>query len=171
MVRRSRARKVAESTFGLLLLFKAVVAGALVVAVLAAGVWVSWGAVRDAWGSGLERGRMTVGSCGVSTCSGSFEPADGGLPLARVTVDRLVTSGSGQRFAVAVKPHSTQVVRTGLAGVLFALRSVAGALLLAALALGLGLGLRRTGWTTAVVGALLVAAPFVVSAAPFGLGG
>ncbi len=162
MVRRSRARRLAESAYGLLLLTKAVVAGALVVAVLAAGVWVSWAGLRDARGSGLERGTMTVNACGTSSCSGPFTASAGGSDLVAVSVDRLVTTGTGQRFAVAVKPGTTEVVRTGPAGLLFALRSVAGALLLAALALGFGLGLRRTAWVTAAVGAVLVAAPFVL---------
>ncbi len=160
MVRRSRARRLAESVYGLLLLIKAVVAGALVVAVLAAGVWVSWGAVKDARASGFERGTMTVSSCGTSSCSGPFTAGGDGSDLSDVRVDRLVTTGTGQRFAVAVKPGTTDVVRTGFAGVLFALRSVAGALLLAALALGFGLGLRRVAWATALLGAVLVAAPF-----------
>ena len=72
---------MAGGAYGLLLLFKAVVAGALVVAVLAAGVWVSWGAVRGrAAATGLERGTMTVGTCGVSSCPGSFQPTAGGVP-------------------------------------------------------------------------------------------
>jgi hypothetical protein len=160
MVRRSRARRMAESAYGLLLLTKAVVAGALAVALLAAGVWVSWNGVKDAWASGLSRGTMTVSACGTSTCSGPFAAGGGGQDLAKVRVDRLVTTGTGQRFAVAVRPGTTEVVRTGPAGVLFALRSVAGALLLAALAIGFGMGLRRTAWVTAIAGVLLVAAPF-----------
>ncbi len=162
MVKRSRARRLAESTYGLLLLLKAVVAGAVVVAVLAAGVWVSWDAVKYAHGTGLERGTMTVGSCGTSWCEGTILPDGQGMAIPQVRVDRLVTTGTGQRFPVAVKPNSTTVVRTGLAGLLFALRSVAGALLLAALALGFGLGMRRTAWTTAIVGVLLLAAPFAL---------
>ena len=105
---------------------------------------------------------MTVSACGTSTCSGPFTATGGGRQLPRVSVDRLVTTGTGQRFTVAVEPGTTRVVRTGIAGQLFALRAVAGALLLAAVALGLGLGLRRTAWGTAAVGALLVVAPFVL---------
>ncbi len=163
MVKRSRARRFAESTYGLLLLVKAVVAGALVFAVLAAGVWLSWGPVEDALGHrGLERGVMTVRSCGTSWCRGTLAPYGQGRAIPTVRVDRLVTTGTGQRFPVAVRRDSTEVVRTGPAGLLFALRSVAGALLLAALGLGFGLGLRRTAWTAAALGALLVAVPFAL---------
>lgn len=163
MVKRSRARRLAESAYGLLLLVKAVVAGAVVVAVLGAGFWVSWGAVKDAHATGLERGTMTVRSCSVSWCSGPFVARGGGASApAKVRVDRLVTTGTGQRFAVAVTPDSAVVVRTGVAGMLFALRSVAGAVLLAALALGFGLGVRKTAWGTAAFGVLLLAAPFAL---------
>ncbi len=163
-VRRGRARRAAESFYGLLLLLKAVVAGALVVALLAAGVWISWPGVRAALGgSGAVRGSMAVGSCSQSSCVGSFTPSSGG-GVRTVRVDRLATAGAGERFAVAVRPGSSAAVRTGVAGVLFALRSVAGALLMSALALWLGLGLRRWALVSAVLGAAVVAAPF----APWG---
>ncbi|MDI5974110.1 hypothetical protein POF50_033005 [Streptomyces sp. SL13] len=159
-VRRSRARRAAESAFGLLLLLKAVVAGALVVALLAAGVWVSWDGVRDALASDA-RGTMTVRSCTQSWCSGPFTPVSGGAARV-VRVDRLVSRGTGQRFAVASRPGTSVVVRTGVAGVLFALRSVAGALLLSALALWVGLGLRRWAWGAAALGVALIAVPFAL---------
>lgn len=163
MVRRSRARRMAESTYGLLLLTRAVVAGVLAVALLAAGVWVSWGGAKDAWAKGLDHGTMTVRSCGTSSCAGPFLSSGVGPDIDRVSVDRLVTTGTGQRFAVAVKPGtSNQVVRTGPAGLLFALRSVAGALLLASLAIGFGIRLRKTAWLTAFAGVALVAAPFLL---------
>ncbi|MEU6174270.1 hypothetical protein ABZ832_20405 [Streptantibioticus parmotrematis] len=162
MRKRSLIRRLGESAWGLLLLTRVVVVAALAVLVLAAGAWVSWSSGRDAVASGLERGTMTVTACGASSCSGPFAPSGPQPPLARVSVDRLVTRGTGQRFPVVVEPGTAKVVRTGPAGVLFALRPLAGALLLTALVVGFGLRMRRTAWLSGLAGVLLVAVPFAL---------
>ncbi|MCQ4080530.1 hypothetical protein NGB36_07920 [Streptomyces sp. RB6PN25] len=164
MVKRSRARRMGESAYGLLLLVKMLVAGVVVLVVLAAGAWASWTHGRDAMVTGLEQGTMTVQACGDHTCTGPFAPADGaGTARPSVTVDKSATKATGEKIPVAVVPGTDDVVRTGPDGILHAWVPFAGALLLASLVIAFGLRMRRTAVGAGLVGAALLAAAFALT--------
>ncbi|MGW3244300.1 hypothetical protein [Streptomyces sp. NPDC001070] len=161
MVKRSLARRTAESTWGLLLVGRIVLLSALILFILAAGVWTSWKTAQHVMlTKGREQGTMTVSACGADTCTGPFVPEGLGSVRAKVTIDKSVTHRTGERIPVAVKPGTDEVVRRGLAGVLHAWIPLAGALLLASLILAGGLRWPRTAWTTAIAGGLLLGAAF-----------
>jgi hypothetical protein len=163
MVKRSRVRRFGESAYGLLLLIKLLVVAAVVLVVLAGGAWMSWSQAREALQSGAEQGAMRVVACGDSTCTGSFTPSGQGASLSRVSIDRSAAKGVGESVPVVVEPGSDRVVRTGWAGIAQALVPFAGALVLAAPVIAVGLRLRRTAWGSGVVGAALMAAAFLSS--------
>lgn len=154
-------RRTGERAFGLVLLAKVVVVGALVALLVVAGAWLSWTESQDTFRDDREQGTILVKACGKETCTGPFEPSGAGTPRAEVSIEKSVTRRTGQRLPVAVKPGTDTVVRTGAAGVLHAWVPFGGALLLASLVLAGALGLRRTGLGVGLTGALLVAGAFV----------
>ncbi|MET7906405.1 hypothetical protein ABZS86_35130 [Streptomyces sp. NPDC005355] len=160
--KRSRTRRASESAFGLLLLAKNVTMALVALLILVAGVWSSWADAKPAMlTKGLERGTVTVAGCDDDWCTGSFAPARaGGDSHRRVRVDETVTDGVGDRVPVVVKPGTDEVVRTGAGGVLHAWVPFGGALLLGALVVAGGLGMRRTAWALGFLGAALLGATF-----------
>jgi hypothetical protein len=163
VVRRSRARRVGESAFGLLLLAKNVALVCVALLVLAGGAWTSWGTAQDAMlTQGRVRGQFTVGGCGESVCRGRFVPAAGwGEPRKGMSIDASVVDGQDTSLAVAARPGTDEVVRTDWAGVLFDWVPLGGALVLAALVLASGLRMIRLGWVLGVTGAGLMAAAYL----------
>ncbi|MDX3074871.1 hypothetical protein ACIP98_24570 [Streptomyces sp. NPDC088354] len=162
MAKRSLARRTAESTWGLVLVARIVVLSALVLVILAAGVWTSWKTAQHAMlTKGRERGTMTVSACAADTCTGPFVPTGLGSIRAKVTIDKAVTHRVGERIPVAVEPGTDTVVRIGTAGVLHTWIPFGGALLLAALVLAGGLRWTRTAWVAGIAGAALLGAAFL----------
>lgn len=163
-VRRGRLRRAGESAYGLLLLGRHLAMGLIVVVVLVAGVWTSWGTAQHAMlTKGKERGTLTVGSCHDDWCTGSFAARDGTGPDHRsVRIDATVTDGKGQRMPVVLKPGTRDAVRTGVPGLLYAWVPLGGALLLASVLLAGGLRLYRAAWAVGLAGAGLLGAAFVV---------
>ncbi|KAF4405417.1 MULTISPECIES: hypothetical protein [Streptomyces] len=161
--KRPLPRRAGESAFGLLLVSKYALMAAVALLLLVAGVWTSWDSAQHAMlTKGRERGTVTIETCSQDTCTGPFTPADpAGEVRPEVTIDKAVTSEKGERLAVAVKPGTEEVVRTGTAGVLHSWVPFAGSLLLAALVVAGGLRMRRTAWATGALGAVLLAGAFL----------
>jgi hypothetical protein len=137
---------------------------AVVLLILAGGVWTSWRTAQHiVLTQGRERGTMTVTACGEKTCTGSFLPDNTALggPRAKVTIDRSVTHRTGEKIPVVVEPGTDDVVRTGWAGGLHAWIPLGGALLLVAVVLAGGLRLRRVAWGAGIAGAVLLGAAFL----------
>lgn len=147
----------------LLLLGRRTAMGGLAVLLLVAGVWASWGTAQHVMlGDEREQGTMRVTRCSSDTCVGSYVPStDGFEPRERVEIDRSIAEKKGARIPVAVKPGTSEVVRTGGPGFLHAWLPLGGALLLAAVVVAGGLRLRRAAWTLAVAGGALLTASFV----------
>lgn len=147
----------------LLLLGRRTAMGGLAVLLLVAGVWASWGTAQHVMlGDEREQGTMRVTRCSSDTCVGSYVPStDGFEPRERVEIDRSIAEKKGVRIPVAVKPGTSEVVRTGGPGFLHAWLPLGGALLLAAVVVAGGLRLRRAAWTLAVAGGTLLTASFV----------
>ncbi|MFE1977918.1 hypothetical protein [Streptomyces hygroscopicus] len=162
VTKRSRTRRVGESAYGLLLLAKNAAMALIALLILVAGVWSSWGDAKPTMlTKGLERGTVTVSDCDDEWCTGSFSPARaGGEAHGRVRIDEAVTDGTGDRVPVALKPGTDRAVRTGAAGNLHAWVPFGGSLLLGSLVVAGGLGMRRTGWSMGLLGAVLVGASF-----------
>lgn len=161
-MRRSRTRRAGESAYGLLLLGRHLAVALVALLILVAGVWSSWDTAKPAmFSEDRDRGTVTVAECDDDWCTGAFTPAEpSGRALAKVRVDEAVAVGRGDRLPVAIRPGTTEAIRTGAAGVLHAWVPFAGALLLSALILAGGLRLRRTGWVMGLVGALLLGSSF-----------
>ncbi|MFF4604548.1 hypothetical protein ACFY12_17695 [Streptomyces sp. NPDC001339] len=161
-VRRSRARRFGESTYGVLLVARTGLMGLLALLLLVAGVWTSWNTARYAMLVGAkERGTLTVSACAGERCSGRFVPLEGeGRVRPGVSMARAVAPKVGGRVEVVLKPGSADAVRTGAAGVLHAWVPFAGSLLLAALVVAGGMRLRRTAWVMGLLGAVLLGAAF-----------
>ncbi|WP_064455542.1 hypothetical protein [Streptomyces hygroscopicus] len=162
VTKRSRTRRAGESAYGLLLLAKNAAMALIALLILVAGVWSSWGDAKPTMlTKGLERGTVTVSDCDDEWCTGSFSPAlAGGEAHGRVRIDEAVTDGTGDRVPVALKPGTDHAVRTGAAGILHAWVPFGGSLLLGSLVVAGGLGMRRTGWSMGLLGAVLVGASF-----------
>jgi hypothetical protein len=160
--RRSRIRRTGESAYGLLLVGRNTVLVLVTLVLLTAGVWTSWHTAQYAMlTKGRERGTMTIARCDEDRCTGGFAPADtAGTERPTVRIDSSVAREKGEKLAVAVKPGTDEVVRTGLTGVLYAWVPFAGSLLLAALVVAGGLRMRRTAWGLGLMGALLLGASF-----------
>jgi hypothetical protein len=174
-VRHSRARRAGESAFGLLLLTRQLLLVCVVALLVAAGVWASWDALGEAAAHG-GRGTLTVARCSRDACTGSFVPSSAGAAGSAGSSassssgargrDRVVlrdTAGAreGARVAVALRPGTDEVVRTGRVGLLRACLPLGGALLLAAVVLAGGLRVRRTAWVAAAGGLAVLAGSFV----------
>ncbi|WP_255950284.1 hypothetical protein [Streptomyces odontomachi] len=159
--RRGRLRRAGESAYGLLLLARQVALVGLVLLIVAAGVRTSWSAAG--WAAAKDgRGTMTVAHCSDEECTGSFEPAAvDAAPQDRVVLKDTVGTKVGERVAVATRPGTAEVVRTGAAGVFRACLPVGGALVLAAVVIAGGLRMRRTAWVTGVAGLGVLVGAFV----------
>ncbi|MFP3991945.1 hypothetical protein U9R90_31620 [Streptomyces sp. E11-3] len=136
----------------------------LVLLLVVAGVWTSWSTARHVMlTEGRERGIMTVTRCGDDTCTGSYTPSTtDSKPRDRVVVERSIgeREHKGAELPVAIKPGSSDVVRIGGAGFLYAWVPLGGALVLAGVVIGGGLRLTRLAWGTGLAGAALLVAAF-----------
>jgi hypothetical protein len=161
VVRRSRVRRAGESAYGLLLLARQVAVACLVLLIVAAGVRASWNAAG--WAAARDgRGTMTVAHCSDEECTGSFEPtAVDAAPRDRVVLKDTVGTEEGERVSVALRPGTSEVVRTGTGGIFRACLPFGGALVLAAVVIAGGLRMRRTAWVTGVVGLGVLVGAFV----------
>ncbi|UUU22703.1 hypothetical protein [Streptomyces sp. DSM 40750] len=134
--------------------------GVVTVVILIAGVWGSWGCAQHVMLSkGREQGTMTVSRCAGETCWGPYEPVSTGSPARkRVDIERSVAVETGETYTVVVKPGSSDVVRTGPAGLLHAWVPLGGALLLAAVVVAGGLRMVRSAWVLGGAGIALITA-------------
>ncbi|GAB2937905.1 hypothetical protein GCM10027075_42780 [Streptomyces heilongjiangensis] len=137
--------------------------GVVALVILVAGVWGSWGCAQHVMlGKGREHGTMTVSRCDGSVCWGPYEPVSAGSTARqRVTIEQSVAVESGGTYSVVVKPGSSDVVRTGPAGLLHAWVPLGGALLLASVVVAGGLRMRRSAWVLGGAGLALVTAAWV----------
>ncbi|WP_228978652.1 hypothetical protein [Streptomyces sp. DH12] len=127
-----------------------------------AGVWASWGTAQHVLLSqGREHGTLTVTGCGDEVCTGRFVSEDPTPPRTDTTIARSVAVEKGGRYAVVVKPGTTEAVRTGWAGGLHAWLPLGGALLLASLIIGGGLRWTRGAYAAAAAGGALLVAAFL----------
>ncbi|MEU6226243.1 hypothetical protein [Streptomyces sp. NPDC047042] len=140
-----------------------VVMGAVAVLILIAGVWASWGTAQHVvLSKGREQGTMTVASCDDDRCTGPYRPVSvGSRARERVVLDASVGAREGRTYTVVVKPGTSDVVRSGPAGMLYAWVPLGGGLLLASVVVAGGLGLTRVGWAMAGSGIALLTAAFV----------
>ncbi|MEU9100829.1 hypothetical protein [Streptomyces sp. NPDC048361] len=145
------------------LMFVRRAASALVAAVLVvAGFWSSWGTAQHVvLAKGRDHGTLTVASCAHDVCTGPFSPVGDSAAHARVTIPESVAAERGDHLPVVLKPGTTQAVRTGLAGFLYAWLPLAGALLLASLLVAGGLRMPRTAWAVGLLGAATMAWTFI----------
>ncbi|MGW2815470.1 hypothetical protein [Streptomyces sp. NPDC001415] len=136
---------------------------ALVAALLVvAGFWSSWGTAQHVvLAKGRDHGTLTVTKCADDVCTGPYRPSAGSSAHPGMTIAESVAVRRGARIPVVVKPGTTQAVRSGTAGLLYAWLPLAGALLLAALVIGGGVRMPRTAWVTGVLGAATMAAAFI----------
>ena len=156
-VRRSRARRMGESAFGLVLVGKNALITVIALLLLVGGVWTSWGTAQHAMlTKGREQGSLVIERCREQVCSGRFTPRDASQPSRQVVMARAVPPAKGTRFPVSVKPGTDEVVRTGLPGVLYAWVPFGGSLLMVALVVAGGLRMRRTAWVFALLGMALL---------------
>ncbi|MCT2593026.1 hypothetical protein LHJ74_24455 [Streptomyces sp. N2-109] len=164
-VKRSRVRRAGESAFGVLLLARSGLMALLAGLLLVAGVWTSWETAKPAmFASEREQGTLSVEKCADDTCRGTYSPDDTGERGAtpeRVTLGQLAAPDAGERVPVALRSGTDEVVRTGVAGVLYAWVPLAGALVLAALVVAGGLRLRRTAWVMGLLGLGIMGSAFL----------
>ncbi|MER6088414.1 hypothetical protein [Streptomyces bluensis] len=158
------SRAPREGAAAVLRLGRLAAMGTVAALILVAGVWASWGTAQHVmFPKGREQGAMTVTRCAEDVCTGPFTPtSEGARARDRVAIERTVAVEQGTTYAVAVKPGSGEVVRTGASGLLYAWVPFAGALLLASVVVAGGLGLSRLGWVLGGFGLALVTAAFVV---------
>ncbi|MEU2789356.1 hypothetical protein [Streptomyces sp. NPDC007100] len=161
-VKRSRTRRMGESAYGLLLVARTGLMGALALLLLVAGVWTSWNTAQYAMlVEARERGTMTVTGCRDDRCTGPYAPDErDGRHLERVSIAAAAAPDRGERVEVTVQPGTDRAVRTGAGGVLHAWVPFAGSLLLAALVVAGGMKLRRTAWVMGLLGTVLLGATF-----------
>ncbi|MEU2162964.1 hypothetical protein [Streptomyces sp. NPDC019208] len=137
---------------------------AVVLLLIVAGFWSSWGTAQHVLLSkGREHGTLTVADCGEKTCTGPYDPEGPAGERSGMVIARSVAVAEGAELDVVVKPGTEEVVRAGRPGALHAWLPLGGALLLAACVVGGGLRMPRTAWGTAAAGgALLVGAFFAL---------
>ncbi|MPY62533.1 hypothetical protein [Streptomyces spongiae] len=138
--------------------------GTVAALILIAGVWASWGTAQHVMlTKGREQGTMRVTRCAGDVCTGPYTPAsEGSRARDRVEIERTVAVKRGQTYSVAVKPGSSDVVRTGPSGLLYSWVPFGGALLLASVVVAGGLRMNRTAWVLGGSGLALITAAFVV---------
>ncbi|MEE1758207.1 MULTISPECIES: hypothetical protein [unclassified Streptomyces] len=160
---RRRARPSGGGASAALRYGRLVAMGAIAVVLLIAGVWGSWGCAQHVMLSkGREQGTMTVSRCADETCWGPYEPVStGSRARERVDIERSVAVETGATYTVVVKPGSSDVVRTGPAGLLHAWVPLGGALLLAAVVVAGGLRMVRSAWVLGGLGVALITAAWV----------
>jgi hypothetical protein len=135
--------------------------GGVVVLLLVAGVWTSWGSAQHVMlAKGREHGTLTVTGCVDGSCTGRYVAEGLSGEPDRMTIEESAAVAKGDRFPVVVKPGSNELVRTGTAGLLYAWAPLGGALLLASLVIGGGLRLSRTAWGVGLAGGALLLATF-----------
>ncbi|MGW0706042.1 hypothetical protein ACWD4G_08770 [Streptomyces sp. NPDC002643] len=137
--------------------------GLVALLILIAGVWGSWPSAQHVMLSkGREQGTMTVSRCDDEVCSGPYEPVStGSTAREKVTIEKSVAVETGKTYTVVVKPGSSEVVRTGPAGMLYAWVPLGGALLLASVVVAGGLRMTRSAWVLGGAGLALVTAAWV----------
>ncbi|MDB1087238.1 hypothetical protein PJ985_06615 [Streptomyces sp. ACA25] len=160
----SRSRRIGQSAFGALLLMRLVLLLAVVALLVAAGGWSSWGDVRNALEpDGRERGTLSLQECDREECTGSFTPdSDGGETQESATLEQPIGREAGDTLSVALRPGTTEAVRTGLGGALYGALPLAGALILAGIVIAGGLRWFRTAWITAGVGIVMMASTILL---------
>lgn|GEM_PF-2134501 len=159
---RSGVQRTAERAYGLLILTRLLAVSAVVLLLLVAAGWSTVRGVEASVLSSRQRGTLTVASCDGSTCRGAFAPG----PRTVTITEAALTRGQakpGARVGVALLPHETEAVRTGVPGLLHALLPFGGALMLGALITGGVLRLRRTTWAFGLLGVMVVLGAFTVS--------
>ncbi|WP_234320456.1 hypothetical protein [Streptomyces sp. SBT349] len=157
-LRTGRARRTGQRTYGALLVARMGFLGLLVLLLVAAGAWSSFDTARHAViGDGRERSTVTLAACDRDACTGPLDSTGETVVLRQV-----IARDEGERLAVAVVPGTGEVVRTGLAGALYACLPLTGALLMAAVVIGGGLRMYRTAWATAGVGLAALVATFTL---------
>ncbi|GHE00685.1 hypothetical protein [Streptomyces alanosinicus] len=137
--------------------------GSLAALILFAGVWGSWGTAQHVMlAKGREAGTVRVTRCAGDTCTGPFTPtSDGARARARVELAQSVAVRKGQTYDVVLKPGTSDAVRSGPAGILYAWVPFGGALLLASVVVAGGMRLTRVAWVLGLSGAGLLTAAFV----------
>ncbi|MFD3735324.1 hypothetical protein [Streptomyces sp. NPDC058632] len=140
------------------------VMGTVAVLILVAGVWGSWGTAQYAMlTKGREQGTVAVTSCGGRTCTGAYTPVSpGSQPRAGVVLENNAAVAEGRTYPVVMKPGGSEVVRSGVAGVLYAWVPLGGALMLASVVVAGGLLRTRVAWVMGVSGVALVTAAFLM---------
>ena len=161
-MKRSLIRRTGEPAYGMLLLAKTVLMGAVTILLVFTGVWTSWDTAQPAM-FGDKRGTVRGEKCGQDSCTARFTPSGGKKPQ-NVTIARTVSGkeGGGETLDVALRPGTKRVVRTGPAGILYAWVPLGGALLLASLVIAGGLRLRRTAVVTGLIGAVVMASAWAL---------
>ncbi|MFE5187521.1 hypothetical protein [Streptomyces sp. NPDC056628] len=141
-----------------------VVMGAVVLLILVAGVWGSWGSAQHVMlAKGREHGTIEVVRCGADTCGGPYTPVSAGSRArASAVIEKSVAVRKGETYAVVVKPGTDEVVRSGPAGVLYAWVPLGGALLLASVVAAGGLRRARLAWLLAGTGVALLTGAYVI---------
>ncbi|GAA2385340.1 hypothetical protein GCM10010420_04700 [Streptomyces glaucosporus] len=162
--RRGRVRRAGESAYGMLLLARTALMGAVAAVLLMGGAWTSLDGMRLVTADrGGVRGTLTVEECDGWTCRGVFASEDGaGDASAGTVLETPVHHGAGEELPVVMWPGAGEALRTGAAGVLWAWLPFAGALILASPVIAGGLRMRRTALAAGLLGAVLVGAAFAV---------
>ena len=134
----------------------------LAVLLVVAGCWSSWDTVQHSlYAKEGQRGVLTLAGCDRSACTGAFAPRSAvGEEVADVRLTQRIGLEQGDRLAVALWPDSTDAIRTGLPGFLYAWLPLTGSLLLAALLIAGGMRLYRVGWAVGGLALALIGATF-----------
>ncbi|EST26604.1 hypothetical protein [Streptomyces roseochromogenus] len=137
--------------------------GTVAALILFAGVWGSWGSAQHVMlTKGRETGTVRVTRCAGGTCTGPFTPiSEGSRARARVELTKSVAVRQGQTYDVVLKPGTSDAVRSGPAGILYAWVPLGGALLLASVVVAGGLRLTRAAWVLGLLGAVLLTSAFL----------
>ncbi|WP_181767587.1 hypothetical protein [Streptomyces albidus (ex Kaewkla and Franco 2022)] len=160
--KRSRTRRAGESMYGMLLLVRNILLGLVVLLLLVAGGWTSWETAGPAL-TGDQRGTVRIAKCTDDECSGSFTPAgEGGSLVKKVTLAESASGEVGERLQVALRPGTTEAVRTGPSGALYGAVPFGGSLMLAALVVAGGLRWKRTALVLGLLGAALMGASWAL---------
>ena len=137
--------------------------GTVVLLILVAGVWGSWGSAQHVMlTKGREHGTIEVTRCAGDSCTGPYTPVSvGSRERDSVGIEHTVAVRTGGTYAVVGKPGTDEVVRSGPAGVLYAWVPLGGALLLASVVAAGGLRSARLSWLLAGTGLALLTGAFV----------